>query len=349
MKISPMPRSRTRSSRIASTSHLHGDVERGGRLVGDQEVGLGDQHHGDHHPLAHAAGELVRIGAKTRSGSRICTASSMASALPRASRRAERRRVRAAGLGDLVADASSPGSARYFGSCITIEMRRPRSARIARLARRRGGRCRRRRARRAVTSPGGGIRREDGAAGHATCRSRIRRRCRAARGRAMKETPRTASTAPVASREADAQILDARSQQARRALHRAAFGIEHVAQAVAEQVEAEADDEDGEPGHGRDPPLVEEELAAGGDHRAPFGRRRLGAEAEEAEAGGGQDDARHVEGDADDHRGDAERHDVAQDDAHGRGALQPHRGDVVGAGGRSASRRGRRAHRAARR
>jgi hypothetical protein len=40
------------------------------------------------------------------------------------------------------------------------------------------------------------------------------------------------------------------------------------------------------PGHGRHPPLVERCSAAGRDHRAPFRQRRLGAEAEETEAGG---------------------------------------------------------------
>ena len=40
---------------------LHRHVERRGRLIGDQKVGIGDEHHGDHHALAHAAGELVRI------------------------------------------------------------------------------------------------------------------------------------------------------------------------------------------------------------------------------------------------------------------------------------------------
>ncbi len=40
---------------------LHGDVERGGRLVGDQEIGLVGERHRDHHALALAAGELVRI------------------------------------------------------------------------------------------------------------------------------------------------------------------------------------------------------------------------------------------------------------------------------------------------
>ena len=40
---------------------LHRDVERRGRLVGDQQLGPAGQRNGDHDPLAHAAGELVRI------------------------------------------------------------------------------------------------------------------------------------------------------------------------------------------------------------------------------------------------------------------------------------------------
>ena len=43
---------------------LDGDVQGGRRLVGDQEVGLVGQRHGDHHPLALAAGQLVREGAE---------------------------------------------------------------------------------------------------------------------------------------------------------------------------------------------------------------------------------------------------------------------------------------------
>jgi hypothetical protein len=39
---------------------LDGDVERGGGLVGDQQLGLAGQRHRDHHALAHAARELVR-------------------------------------------------------------------------------------------------------------------------------------------------------------------------------------------------------------------------------------------------------------------------------------------------
>ena len=37
------------------------DVEAGGRLVGDQQLRRGGERHGDHHALAHAAGELVRV------------------------------------------------------------------------------------------------------------------------------------------------------------------------------------------------------------------------------------------------------------------------------------------------
>ena len=40
---------------------LDRDVKRRGRLVGDQELGVAGERHGDHHALPHAAGELMRI------------------------------------------------------------------------------------------------------------------------------------------------------------------------------------------------------------------------------------------------------------------------------------------------
>ena len=43
---------------------LHRDVERGRRLVGDQQIRLVGERHGDHHALALAAGKLVRIAAE---------------------------------------------------------------------------------------------------------------------------------------------------------------------------------------------------------------------------------------------------------------------------------------------
>jgi hypothetical protein len=44
---------------------LDGHVERGGRFVGDQQVGFVGQRHGDHHALALAARELVWVGTET--------------------------------------------------------------------------------------------------------------------------------------------------------------------------------------------------------------------------------------------------------------------------------------------
>ena len=41
---------------------LGGDIQRRGGLVGDEQCRLEDQRHGDHHALALATGELVRVG-----------------------------------------------------------------------------------------------------------------------------------------------------------------------------------------------------------------------------------------------------------------------------------------------
>ena len=41
---------------------LNGHVESGGRFVGDEQIGIARQGHGDHGPLPHPARELVRVG-----------------------------------------------------------------------------------------------------------------------------------------------------------------------------------------------------------------------------------------------------------------------------------------------
>ena len=43
---------------------LHGDVERGGRLVRDQDARICGERHGNHHALAKAARKLVRVLAR---------------------------------------------------------------------------------------------------------------------------------------------------------------------------------------------------------------------------------------------------------------------------------------------
>ena len=47
---------------------LDGHVERGGRLVGDEEVGVVREGHRDHDPLALSAGELVGVGGEAKLG-----------------------------------------------------------------------------------------------------------------------------------------------------------------------------------------------------------------------------------------------------------------------------------------
>ncbi len=49
---------------------LDGDVERGGWLVGEEELRVAGKRHGDHHALAHAAGELVRVVVEAVAGFR---------------------------------------------------------------------------------------------------------------------------------------------------------------------------------------------------------------------------------------------------------------------------------------
>ena len=51
---------------LAEDVALHHDVERGRRLVHDDDLGVDRQRHRDHHPLAHAAGQLVRVAAQPR-------------------------------------------------------------------------------------------------------------------------------------------------------------------------------------------------------------------------------------------------------------------------------------------
>ena len=124
--------------------------------------------------------------------------------------------------------------------------------------------------------------------------------------------------------------------------------VEHVAQAVAEQVEAEADDEDGDARHGRHPPLVEDEARpaeiiaphSGSGGCAPRPRKPRPAAVRMMPA---MSSVRRTITE-DRHIGTMWRSMMRA----GRGALQLDRRDVVGLARWSASRPARGAHRAAR-
>ena len=54
------PNSRLSVGEQAQDLRLYGDVERGRRFVGDEQLGIAHQRHRDHHALAQPAGELMR-------------------------------------------------------------------------------------------------------------------------------------------------------------------------------------------------------------------------------------------------------------------------------------------------
>jgi hypothetical protein len=66
IRISAIPRSRCSRAEQVQHLRLHGDVERRRRLVGDQELRIAGDRHRDHHPLRHAAGQLVRKRGESR-------------------------------------------------------------------------------------------------------------------------------------------------------------------------------------------------------------------------------------------------------------------------------------------
>ena len=102
----------------------------------------------------------------------------------------------------------------------------------------------------------------------------------------VRSTPSTAWSGPRAVPELDREVADLEQRHGAQLLQ---LGVERVAQAVAEQVEGQHGDQDGEAREGHHPPGAQHELARVGQHRAPFRRRRLGAEAEEAQCRGVED------------------------------------------------------------
>src|SRR5215470_5069542 len=99
-------------------------------------------------------------------------------------------------------------------------------------------------------------------------------------------------------------------------------GIERIAQAVAHQVEAHHDQEDSRSGPDGHPWSLGQEVLGDIEHRAPARRRRLLTEAEEREAGLGDDRGSDGQGRLHENRREDIGEDVAQHDA---GVSQPDR------------------------
>ncbi len=126
-----MPFSACRRFRSFEVLELDGDVERGGRLVGDQHLGLAADGDGADHALLHAAAHLVRILADALLGRGDLHAAQRGHGLLHDLAERQRpcggaRSPRAAGR-----RSEKTGLSEVCGSCSTMEMRRPRISRIS--------------------------------------------------------------------------------------------------------------------------------------------------------------------------------------------------------------------------
>ena len=107
---------------------LRRDVERGGGLVGDEHLRPVGQRHREHHPLAHAARELVRVArapAAPRARSRPRSSSSTHRGPAAAARRARVHRIASATW----SPTRCTGLSAVIGSWNTIARSRPRTSR----------------------------------------------------------------------------------------------------------------------------------------------------------------------------------------------------------------------------
>src|SRR2546426_2890600 len=105
--------------------------------------------------------------------------------------------------------------------------------------------------------------------------------------------------------------------------------IESVAEPVAEQVQAQPGDGEGQAGEEAHPESLADHVLAAGDHVAPGRHVRRHADAEEAEDGLGQDGVGEDEARLHEHRGQAVRQDVTDGDGGIGAAQRTRRLDVI--------------------
>ncbi len=98
-----MPSSRCSERQQLEDLGLDRDVERGRRLVGDQQIRLARERHRDHHALPHAARELVRVGRRRAPRARGCRPGGTSRPRPRGPRPSRLVLVQPDRLGDLIA------------------------------------------------------------------------------------------------------------------------------------------------------------------------------------------------------------------------------------------------------
>src|SRR5262249_59055172 len=127
--------------------------------------------------------------------------------------------------------------------------------------------------------------------------------------------PRTACTVRSRPGNSTRRSLTSSRSAVTASVARLMLGIERVADAIADQVDGEHRDEDRKSRETDGPPIVDEARARQGGHQPPFRSRRLGADADEAERGRGQDGITEVHGALHDDRREGVRQGVPQYDA----------------------------------
>ena len=120
---------------------LDRDVERGGRLVGDQQLRIAGERHGDHHALAHAARELVRILRRRAARASGCRPARSISIARAARPRARRPLVQHAAPRRSGRPTVSTGLSDVIGSWKIIEISVAADRRASRARSARAGRC----------------------------------------------------------------------------------------------------------------------------------------------------------------------------------------------------------------
>ena len=300
---------------------LDRDVERGRRLVGDDHRRAVQERDRDRDALAHAAGELVRVGVEPARRRRGCR--------PRPAPSTERARAARAETRSCAVIASriwspmvSTGLSVIIGSWKTIAMRRPRTRRSASFGQadelaalepdRAGRRCGRagRRAR-GAKSPVTLLPEPDSPTRPSTSPRA-----------SEKETPSTAFTTPALVKKCVARFATSRSgRRHRRSLGLSWSRIWSPTRLIATMRTIERD-----AGIDRDPVAAAHHvLEAVGDQHA---ERRLGrrqAEAEEGQRRLERDGVRDLHGRDDDQRRQRVRQEVAEDDAARRRAASRRR------------------------
>ena len=124
-----MPSSALQLGEQLQDLRLHGDVERRRRLVGDQQVRLVGERHGDHHALALPARQLVRIGAEPLLRRRGCRPASQQFERARARRLARTGPGAASRISPTCRSIVCSGLSEVIGSWNTMVMSLPRTLR----------------------------------------------------------------------------------------------------------------------------------------------------------------------------------------------------------------------------